>query len=105
MRQMREAPSGERMVEGTKGRRQPLGFGLHKNFVRTSRLRSLRGKRAAQDLIDLRFRQPAEEIRKEGDLVALGDDHIDREVRAKPDGNRPQAFLPIPAITLQALGV
>ena len=93
------------MIKGTKGRRKPLGFGLYKNFVRTSRLGSLRGKCAAQDLIDLGFRQPSEEVRKERDLVALGDHYIHREIRAKPDGNRPQALLPIPAITLQALGV
>ena len=105
VRQMGEAPSGERVIEGTKGRRKPLGFGLHKYLVRTRCLRIVRGQGAAQHLIDFRFRQPAEEIRKEGDLIALGDDQVDREPRPKQLGNRPKALLPVAAIALQALRI
>src|ERR1035438_949153 len=93
------------MIEGTKGGRKPLRFCLHKYPVLSRGRWILCGQSATQRLVDFRFRQPAEEIRKEWDLVALGDEQIYGKPPAKPVGDRAQPFLPVPAATLQPLRI
>src|ERR1035437_7001951 len=102
---MGEAALRKRVIKGAECPREALCLSLRKHLAGPRRVQLANWERATQNLIRLRFRQPAKEIGEKGDLVALREYLVDRKFNAKHFADGSEPLLPLAATSLRPLRV